>query len=560
VKKIIDCLLIGHNEPSFLDYEKSVRKMGINSGAYRDLNLNFVQYNYKPYSVPEIFNLFNGIGNGSEGLYKPFSAVETFSAAIAYLGTFLNRRGYTFDFINSFQDEKEELARKLEQENILTIAITTTLYVVAFPIMEIMDFIKKYNQSAKIIIGGPFIANQIRELDDGDLEYLFESIGADFYVNSAQGEAALVKLINALKNNRSVDQVENIHYKDGKGYVATPMVREDNMLSQNMVNWDWFSSRVGEFVNIRTAISCPFNCSFCGLPGRSGKYQFVDAGEIEKELNLLNKIETVKSVQVIDDTFNVPVNRFKEILRMMLKNKYRFQWHSHFRCQFADREMIELMKESGCEGVFLGIESGNNQILKNMNKASTVEKYLHGIELLREYDILTYGSFIIGFPGETEKTASETIQFIKDSGLDFYRAQLWYCEIFTRIWQEREKYNIIGSHFEWSHATMDSKTACDIIDKVFLMVDDPIWVPQHNFECEGLFQLIHRGIPLHQVKNLLKAFNNGIKEKLINPSTQEMSFDVIKQLKCCCQEGEEPQDVLEKERSLMEKYEDGFDY
>jgi radical SAM superfamily enzyme YgiQ (UPF0313 family) len=72
---------------------------------------------------------------------------------------------------------------------------------------------------------------------------------------------------------------------------------------------------------------------------------------------------------------------------MMIKNKYEFKWNSFFRCQFADREVVELMKESGCEGVFMGIESGSDKILENMNKASRIEKYYEGIALLKEYDI-----------------------------------------------------------------------------------------------------------------------------------------------------------------------------
>ncbi|MFC2141146.1 PhpK family radical SAM P-methyltransferase, partial [Acidobacteriota bacterium] len=166
-KKNIDCLFIGHNEMSFTEYEKTLRNMGTNSGAYRDLNLNFLRYNNTPYSAAEIFNLFCRDGNGSTSnpLSTPLRMGETFSAAIAYLGTYLDRRGFTFDYINSFQEEKEELSKKLTQENILLIAIITTLYVSVFPVLEIMSFIKKYNPLVRVVIGGPFISNQVRIQD-----------------------------------------------------------------------------------------------------------------------------------------------------------------------------------------------------------------------------------------------------------------------------------------------------------------------------------------------------------------------------------------------------------
>jgi radical SAM PhpK family P-methyltransferase len=310
---------------------------------------------------------------------------------------------------------------------------------------------------------------------------------------------------------------------------------------------------------MRTSISCPFSCTFCGFPEHAGPYQTAPIEAVEKELNRVAGIGTVKCLQFIDDTFNVPSKRFKEILRMIINNKYNFQWYSHLRCQYLDEEMIELMKKSGCQGVFLGIESGNQQILKNMNKQVNVEKYLKGIALLKKYDILTHGSFIIGFPGETAQTVKDTFTFIKESGIDFYRAQLWYCDTITPIWKQREKYNIKGSHFEWSHATTDSKQACDTIDDLFLSIEKPIWVPQYNFEFNGIFHLLHRGITLDQVKNFIKSFNNGIKEKLSYPGPKEVSLEVIKQLRRPFQTNTNPNNPQERQKTIVD-YNLDFDF
>jgi anaerobic magnesium-protoporphyrin IX monomethyl ester cyclase len=531
MKKRVDCFIVGHNEMNFSEYEKTIKKMGTRSGAYRDLGKNFLVYNHKPYHLSDVFNLFCYDIHPQGKLFNPMNMLETFSATIAYLGTFLHRRGLSFDFVNSFQDEKEELAAKLKEENILTIAITTTLYVSVLPILEIMDFIRTYNQSAKIIIGGPFISTKARTQDDEEFNYLLKSIGADFYVNSSQGETTLVNIIHSLKNNAPAERIENIYYKTKEGYSSTPPLRETNQISENTVDWSLFAQRLGEYAALRTSISCPFSCAFCGFPEHAGEYQTMAVAGVEKELDQLDEIGVVKYIHFIDDTFNIPVKRFKQILRMMRKNKYKFKWHSYFRCQFADEEMVELMKESGCEGVFLGLESGSNHILTNMNKMVDVEKYLKGIAQLKEYDMVTFGNFIIGFPGETEQTIKDTKDFIKDSKLDFYRAQLWYCEPITPIWRERKKFHIKGESFEWSHATMDAKTACDLIDELFLSIEIPTWIPQYNFDFDNLCHLFHRGMGLQQVKEFLHAFNQGVKEKLLNPSQKEISFDVIRKLK-----------------------------
>jgi len=563
MKKTIDCLLVGHNEMDFAEYEKTIRNMGINSGAYRDLNLNFILYNNRPYTIAEIFNIFYYQGKGPGEPTQFFNVAESFSAAIAYLGTYLWRRGYTFDYVNSFQYGKAELAKKLSNENILTIAVTTTLYVSALPIIEIIDFIRTYNSTAKIIVGGPFVSTSVRTLVPEERDYLFQTtIGADVYVNSSQGEAALVNIIDALKNNLPLERINNLYYKTSKGIKSTPVLRENNKLSENMVEWDLFHETVGEYVNIRTAISCPFSCSFCGFPQHAGQYQTAGVEAVERELKQLNRIKTIKSVHFCDDTFNTPAQRFKNILRMLIKNKFGFKWHSYFRCQFVDREMVELMKESGCEGVFLGIESGNDQILKNMNKKAAVHKYLEGIERLKEYEIVTFGNFIIGFPGETEKTVQDTVHFIERSGLDFFRTQLWYCEPITPIWNERERYKLRGERFEWSHATMDSKKACDLIEEVFLSVKKSTWVPQYNFDFDNFWHLVHRGMTIDQVNHFLKSFNLAVKEKIMAPSFREISYEVLTQIKnaCSISKGSGPFDFDRGENTPIDDSEATFEF
>jgi radical SAM PhpK family P-methyltransferase len=528
MRKTIDCLLIGHNEVDFGKYVGDVRDMGAHSGAFRDLNLAFLQSDQQPYHAAGMFNRICNRAPAGNGL-KPVRDGESFSNTIAYLGTYLEGRGLTFDYIHSFQAEKQALAEKLERENILTIAITTTLYVFALPIIEIVNFIKQHNRTAKIIIGGPFVSTQFRIADAETLEYLFESLGADIYVISSQGENTLVKIIQALKSGLPPHEINNIYYKTSGGYASTPLLKEDNKLSENMVKWDLFSERVENSVNLRASISCPFSCAFCGFPEHAGKYQTADIEAIEGELNRLKEIESVKSIHIIDDTLNVPAKRFKNLLRMLVKNKYKFKWYSQFRCQFADEETVALMKESGCEGVFLGLESGNDHILNNMNKAASVEAYLKGIELLKKYEILAYGSFIIGFPGETRETVQDTVRLIEESKVDFFRTQLWYCEPVTPIWQQRETYKIEGSQFEWRHATMDSKEAADLIEDTFLSVKKSTWLPQYGFDFNHLFHLINR-IPLERVKDFITAFNEGIKEKLLNPTRQEVGTEVMDRL------------------------------
>ncbi len=533
MKKTIDCLIIGHNETNFSDNEKMLRKTGVDKGLYREMNLGFIKYNDKACTISDILNLLRYNDPKEQGGMGKFGLSNTFSATIAYLGTYLFRRGLSFDFIHSFQDEKEELKIKLMENDVKSIAISTTLIISVFPIVEMVSFIRKHSEKTRIIVGGPFINNMMYLEDEVSFQYLLNLMNADFYINSTQGEETLARLANAVKSGLTAEEVPNIYYKSGRKYIATHQEREDNKLNENMVDWTIFKDRLGYLANLRTSISCPFKCSFCNFPQRAGKYQTSSVEAVERELNSIERTGKVQNIVFIDDTFNVPVDRFKDILRMMIKNKYSFKWNSYFRCQFADREMVELMKESGCNGVFLGIESANSQMLKNMNKSATVEQYANGIRLLKEVGIFTEVSFFIGYLGETEETVRDTIRFIEETAPDFYRVQAWYCLKNSPFWAEKDKYGVEGLELEWSHKTMDSRKAFDLVENTIKTIKNSVFVPIYTFDLAGIVNLIQRGFSVEQVKKLLQSFDDGLREKLAT-GNMEASPEVINKIREAC--------------------------
>lgn len=544
----IDCLLIGHNDIDFGDFVEQVETMGIESGSFQDLLPNYIYYQGKAYNAKQIYNMFS---NGQN-----VDMNEVFSATIAYLGTYLNKHNLSFDYIKSFQDYKDELIAILKNKKIAVVGITTTLYVSVFPIIEIMNFIKEYNKDVKIVIGGPFVTTQYKALDPQSLQFLFEEIGADFYINSSQGELALVNVVKAVKGNFEYKNIDNIFYKNGDKYSYKQFVDEKNLLSENMVNWDLFKD-VGHYVNLRASISCPFSCSFCAFPEHAGKYQVVSAEDIEKELDAIERKGTVKSVFFVDDTLNVPKERFVDMLKLMIRKKYSFNWYSHYRCQFATEEIVKLMKDSGCEGVFLGIESGSNKILQNMNKKVTTEQLKEGIRILNKYGIMIQASFIIGFPGETKETIQETIDFINNTDIDFYRVQLWYCDTTTRIYRdEKEKYGVKGAQFEWRHNTMDSKTAIQYLRDITVNITDKIRIPNY-FDIDAVVRLKHSGVSVDKIREFLTIFNTCIKDKILYGNQENISDERINQFKRCLSTSEIIESNIQDEK--QEEIED-FDF
>jgi radical SAM PhpK family P-methyltransferase len=454
---------------------------------------------------------------------------------VTYLTTFLHRRGFSVEYVNLFQAEKGRLSRFLAGP-VRSVAVTTTLYVSPQPVIEIIRFVRELAPDVTIIVGGPYVANTAAVAHGPKLEAVFDYLGADIYVVTREGEATLAGVLDALRAGRSLRAIANLVFREGDAFVQTPREPESNPLSENMVDYGLFPrSAFNEFVTTRTAKSCPFACAFCGFPQRAGKYTYMPVSDVEKELDRIAEISSVNTISFIDDTFNVPKTRFRELLQLMIDKRYRFKWNCYYRSDQGDRRTIEMMREAGCEGVFLGIESGSDDQLKRMNKTARRADYVGALKDFRDVGISTYASLIFGFPGESKETLAETESLLHEAPPDFFRAQLWYCDPVTPIWQRREEFGIAGRGFNWRHDTMTVEEACEHIERVFLTIDEPLWMPQFGFEQWSTFYLQRKGMRFDQVRAFVRAFNAIVREQVRSPQSRTIPPHLLTALEASCQ-------------------------
>ena len=94
-----------------------------------------------------------------QGKEWAISYVNIFSAAISYLESFLNEHGLSVDCVNSFQEGKVDFQRILSEKCFHIIAMTSAYYVSVLPILEIIQFVKKYNKGVNVVIGGQLLSN-----------------------------------------------------------------------------------------------------------------------------------------------------------------------------------------------------------------------------------------------------------------------------------------------------------------------------------------------------------------------------------------------------------------
>jgi radical SAM PhpK family P-methyltransferase len=536
-----DCLLVGHNELEFQQYFNILENMASSGGrdhvAFTDMQLNCVRYEGKPYQAMDILTKFYNEGLDPKD-HKDFYNGDCLWTGITYLGSYLAKRGYTFDYINLFHWEKQQLKEKLKTNNYRLIVLTGTMYVFEQNIWEIITFIRKVRPDAKIIAGGPYISKEAEEREPEYVKPLFRYLNADFYCYSREGEQTLVKLIDALKNNIDVSTVHNLAYKKGKDYLVTPRLRETNPLADNMIDYPLFAERFAKsgWANVRISDGCPYACGFCSFPEHGNeRYVIMSLDRIEREFDSIKAAGTITHIFFIDATMNVPPNQFKAMLRMMIRKNYGFKWHCFFRCDQTDEETIQLMKEAGCMGVFLGLESANETVLKNMDKTAHKADFRRTMPWFKKYGLRQMISVQVGFPGETYESMQESFDFIEEIKPDYTRIQIWFCDATTPVWRKRDKFALKGKAYGWSHYTMNAETAVELVVRSFMALEHVSWVPDPGYNWVSFYLNETRGMSIEQQKTFIKFFVAAAKEKLLKPNLKQLSPALLENFKLSAQ-------------------------
>jgi p-methyltransferase len=512
----VDCVVVGYNSTPIDEYAEWVRTFGEDSEAFRDLQYSCVNLGRRPLGYTELFNE----ALDAAGRRTRLVACGIPNLAAVYLTQFLRRSGLCADFVSSFRTEQARLDHLLACEP-RVLAVTTTLYLSGRPVKEIADYVRAKSPTTKVVAGGPLICNHLRDHQGLPLWLLLRETGADLFVTDAQGEATLARLTRALRDGDDLASVPNLAWISGPTVAQTSREPEGNDLNRCAVRWDEIDpARLGPTLAIRTARSCAFSCAFCNYPQRAGELTTASVDTVEAELDSAAR-SGAKNLVFIDDTFNVPLPRFKDICRAMIRKGHGFSWYSYLRCSQLDEEAVHLMRDSGCRAVFLGIESASDDMLRRMAKKAVARQYYRGIEWLKNAGIQSFASFIVGFPGETEESVRETERFVECAEPEWYRAQLWYNEPGTPISQQGHEYNLSGTGFVWRHDSMDSEGAMDLIDRLFLTVRRSTWLPQWEFDFWALPYLDGLGIDLGLSRRALRAAQKLLELNVVSTTPEE---------------------------------------
>lgn len=388
----------------------------------------------------------------SENEGQPFPlALPSISSPMKLIG--LNVFTLNLDLYN----EKIEpiLASYIKKHNIS--AVGTTGFCKDYLIVDgILSAVKSINKDIITIVGGPILSGDpvttMEVLDNVDfgvigegevtvcelslyLETLYTGKKRVLEFNNKISDGVLggdriCEFHKLIKHIEHVSDIKGVIYRDEEGLHQTPA--RPPIESLDVLPWvDYEGFGFAEYLDRQSSIkmyydpvnhfhkrslpisssrSCPNKCTFCFHSlGRS--YRVRDTNDFMNNVEYMIKHYDIEFVCIVDDLFTHKINHVEVFSRAM--EKYDMKWSIYTRVTFVTDKLAELLSNSNCQGVCLGIESASNQILKSMKKKITVEKTEQAIEILCKHNIRTLGNIIIGDINETFETAQVSLRWAK---------------------------------------------------------------------------------------------------------------------------------------------------
>jgi radical SAM superfamily enzyme YgiQ (UPF0313 family) len=308
---------------------------------------------------------------------------------------------------------KEEIT-KIKPDVVGITAMTFTL----LDVIKAVKAIKEIDPNIKVILGGPHVHIYPEET--------LNINGVD-YVVIGEGEIPLKNLLDNINNPDYLKQIQGVVFKNqeqiiNNGCVAP--IQDLNSLpfpARHLTPYKKYSSSLGKRFPVTTMFTsrgCPFKCLFCDRPHLGKSFRARSAMNVVDEMEECQKLG-IKEIFIYDDTFGVDRQRVLDICSEVKKRNLDITWDIRTRVNTVDEEVLQALKNAGCQRIHYGVEAGTPKILAVLRKGITLELALKAFNLTREIGIQTLGYFMIGSPTETKEDILQTIKFVKKLKPDF---------------------------------------------------------------------------------------------------------------------------------------------
>ena len=161
---------------------------------------------------------------------------------------------------------------------------------------------------------------------------------------------------------------------------------------------------------------CPYACSYCDRSVFRSTFRYHSAAYVVEQLQWLKNTYGIRHVNIYDDNFLLLRERVQEFCELKLKSGLKTTFNCCGRVDRLDPELLRLMKQAGCWQIAIGVESGDEELMSAHRMNNNLETTRQVVRWINEAGIRVKGLFMIGIPGETERTIRSTISFAIENG------------------------------------------------------------------------------------------------------------------------------------------------
>ena len=349
---------------------------------------------------------------------------------VAYLASSLIQAGHEVQILDcTFLDKDEALQQALGFQ-----AEVVGVYCMVTMLDDCMWFARRMRAEARLLIaGGP--------LPTCDPQAFVQDFDV---VVRGEGETTVVELLQAYENKKNLSTVAGIcMLAEGatRGQISKEMISTPNRpfnmrldglpfparhLLPNQSYIQFCKKKYGySITTVMSTRGCPYRCEFCSNIIFGGTYRERSARNVVHEVEQALALG-YERISFADDIFTLHQKRVWEVCRAIIKRGLQFQWECLARVDSLSDATYLQMYKAGCRRVYFGIESGDDSILKLMNKKITTEEAKHAVMAARQAGLEVGAFFILFYPGDTIQSVLNTLHFATSLPLDYLGLSMPY--------------------------------------------------------------------------------------------------------------------------------------
>ena len=236
-----------------------------------------------------------------------------------------------------------------------------------------------------------------------------------------EGEVVFPELVDRIKRGKDVSDLPGL-YLPGQGTkTKNRCVKDLDILAfpdEQLWHVSDLVNHQDTWIPLQTRRGCPMDCSYCSTASIEGRARREHKPEAVVEMISRHVKRGFSRFYFTDNTFNIPSSYASEICHRLVALKQELSWMCILYPWGIEEALVRDMALAGCREVSLGFESGNETMLRSMNKKFSLEEIMKTSRLLKEYDIQQMGFLLLGGPGETRSSVKESLAFADSLPLD----------------------------------------------------------------------------------------------------------------------------------------------